>query len=494
MSDVPSAFPNTVKIIKARRPGANITSHNGAYLSPVPWVDWIQQHFYLYDTAELITLHERQRRPLVEALREEDGRFVYSTILWSWPKKSAKSSIIAAICLYVLCNQERAAISLIANDLRQADSRVGYYLREAIKIAEKKGDQLGHFKITPSGYRIENLDNGAFVEMLPIDPNGEAGGNSDLIVFSELHGWTSKAHQRMWGEMTLSPNKFRKSRRIVDTYAGYASESPILEELYHSIVRPEYQLWGEDWEVYANPQTGLFATWVTQWHLPWQLGESGRAYYAEEAAMLTPNDFNRLHHNQWVTSADVFVPGEWWDACQGEIPTFDTDTPVVVGMDAAVSGDCFALVGVSRREETVYVRFVQAWTPPKDGKIDFSDVETFIREQVVTRYNVVQICYDPYMLHDMATRLKRDGVAWMYEFSQLQPRLIADKELYDIIRDRRLVHDGYPTLTEHVKNANAATDPKEHTLRIVKRADHLKIDCCVALSMAAHEARRLNIG
>lgn len=467
-------------------------SHYRALISGEDIVAWIEQNFYLYDTEELITFHERQRRPLIEALqRDAGGHFKYNTILWSWPKKSAKSSVIAAVCLYVMSTHPRASIKLVANDQKQADSRVGYYLREAIKIAQKKGHVIGDFKITPSGYHIENQTNGARCEMLPIDPNGEAGGNDDLIVYSELHGWKSAAHQRMWSEMTISPNKFGNSQRWIDTYAGYVGESPILENLYAMTVTNDNRLW-DDWEVYAHPAGKILATWVTKHLLPWQTSETGHAYYAEEETTLQPNEYRRMHFNEWVSSVDAFVQPEWWEACKGVIPEFAPTAPVVIGMDAGVSSDYFAIVGVSRLEQTVYVRFVHVWKPPKGGKIDFSEVEKEVRV-LCKQYNVIQIAYDAHELHDMSTRMKRDGVTWMYQFSQGQDRLIADKLLFDTIRNRQIVHNGDAALTEAVTNANAAIDKQDHTLRIVKRADHLKIDPCVALSMANEEAKRLNL-
>lgn len=464
---------------------------DGESLMPEP-VEWIEQNFYLYDTEELITFHERQRRPLIEALAQDEGRYRYNTVLWSWPKKSAKSSIIAGVCLYVMCTEPRASVKLIANDQKQADSRVGYYLREAIKIAQRKGHQIGNFKITPSGYYIENLDNGARCEMIPIDPNGEAGGNDSLIVYSELHGWKSKAHQQMWSEMTISPNKFGYSQRWIDTYAGFVGESPILENLYDLTVKEENLLW-PDWEVYVHPTAKIFCTWVTQHHLPWQSDTNGIAYYAEEETALVPNQFRRLHHNEWVSSIDAFVQPEWWAACIGDTPEFNDKTPVVVGMDAGVSSDFFALVGVSRIGETIYTRFTHVWKPPKGGTIDFSEVEKEVRS-LCKQFHVVQIAYDAHELHDMSTRLKRDGVAWMKDFSQGQERLIADNELRTSIINKQIVHDGNAELTSCVTNANAAIDKNAHSLRIVKRADYLKIDACVALSMASHEARRLNVG
>jgi len=106
---------------------------------------------------------------------------------------------------------------------------------------------------------------------------------------------------------------------------------------------------------------------------------------------------------------------------------------------------------------------------------------------------VIQVAYDPYQLHDMATRLKHEGLAWFKEFSQGADRLTADSQFRALIRERRLWHDGNPDLREHVGNANAKVDNEDRRLRIVKRMEKLKIDLAVAASMCTHEVLRLNI-
>lgn len=175
---------------------------------------------------------------------------------------------------------------------------------------------------------------------------------------------------------------------------------------------------------------------------------------------------------------------------------------VVIGMDAAVSGDCFALVMVSRNTDgAVYVRRVRIWSPPKGGKILFrnpSDPNDLTTPEGVLRawcreFRVAEVAYDPYQLHDMATSLYTEGVAYFREFSQGADRLTSDKQLYDLIRDGRIVHDGDDTLTQHVTNANAQIDKESTKLRIVKRSETSHVDACVALSMAAARALYLNI-
>jgi len=430
-----------------------------------------------------LALYDCQIRPLRLALSlDEKDDFRYSTILWSWPKKSAKSSVIAAVVDYVAWNRPYSQIRLFSNDLKQSDSRVGFYLRENLK----QGARKNYVTIKTSGYAIE-YDNGSRVEMVPIDPSGEAGGNDDMIVYSELWGWKSKAHQLMWSEATLSPNKFGKSQRWIDSYAGHIGSSPILSMIYRAGVTEGQRVF-DDLEVYANDNARMLSTWVTRPMLPWQIDEAGKAYYAEQSSTLLPNEFSRMHNNQWVSPAEQFVPLEWWLGCQGNIPLLENNQSVILVADAAVSNDTFGLLALSGRGNTgeYDVRYARRWLPPHGGKIDFSEPEAEIR-RMVDQWNCVLFVYDEYQLADMAGRFSREMLIHTYSFQQGRDRLIADKKLHDAIRDRRVHHSGEPELFEHLQNANAKLEG-ENKLRLVKRSDNAKIDLAVCLSMGLEMA------
>lgn len=451
-------------------------------------VEWITRYFYIPEIRGPITLDDYQKAALREATRKDkNGNFVYSTVVWSDIKKSAKSCIASAVALWRAWGLEWGSIVLIANDLKGADSRVGYYTRRAIELHP---DIKPIVRLRNNGYRLD-FPNRTFMESVAIDPSGEAGSNCDMIIFSELWGAHEEAQQKMWVEMTIPPNKHGKAQRWVETYAGYVGKSPLLEQLYDTGVvngrRLKLKGAPADLEVYANDAASLFVLWNTKPRLPWQTPE----YYAEESAVLPPNEFLRIHRNQWVATTSAFVPGEWWDACAKESPQLRKNEPIIFAIDAGVSNDCFALVGVSKRQEHIHVRYCRVWYPPKGRKIDFAGPEEEIR-RLAKEYNVIEWAYDQFQLHDMATRLTKDGMGWFNVFSQSQPRMVADKHLFDIIRDRRISHPNIPDLNSHIKNADAETD--KDRMRIVKRSENLKIDAAVALSMAAHEAARLNVG
>lgn len=454
-------------------------------------VDWIEEHFYVPELGKAMTLDDYQRAVLTRFFEPgPDGLLKYSTMLWGDIKKSIKSTIAAAVCLWWADTHPWASVRIVANDQKQADSREAEYIRRAIQLhsdyfVDKRGAKI-------TGYNVR-LANNSRIEAVPVDPKGEAGGGDDIIVFTELWAARSKAAQQMWSEVTLSPLKFGKSLRWVETYAGFTGESPLLEPLYHQAVN-EGQRIREDIELYENRAARLLCLWNTTPRLPWQTPE----YYAQEAATLTESEFLRIHRNQWQTSEQSFVPVEWWDACRDPMRlNAGSRVPVVIGVDASVSGDCTALSCVARhpeKHEDVVEFHTMVWYPPKGGKMDYTATLTPEIRRLCKEYNVVEVAYDPYQLHQWATDLTKEGVAWFNPFNQTTDRLLADKGLYDLIRDRRLHHSGSAELRDHVQNANAKTDAEgESKLRLVKRNETGKIDAVVALSMSAYECLRLTI-
>jgi phage terminase large subunit-like protein len=475
-------------------------------------VSWIEKNFLIPETRKdpdlrgHMVLQDYQRDAITEALsRGQDGNFKYSIIVWSDIKKSAKSTIAAAVNLYRANYSDFGEFYVIANDLKQANSRVSHYIRRAIQLSPKmkSGWHVQGYTITsPSGARIEAI---------PIDPSGEAGSNADQMTWSELWGANEKAKQNMWAEMTLSPTKYGQSFRWVESYAGWAEESELLYSLYEMGTRQGRMLWpdrlypvigGEPapLELYVNEAAGMLCLWNTMPRCPWQTPQ----YYASEAQSLQPNQFQRIHRNQWVSSTDTFVPMEWWYSCgrrPDEWPNLPKDYPMIVALDAAVSGDCFGLTMGCRHPEqhdAVMFEYAQKWVPPKQGKIDYQGSEASpgperVLRRLIGQYNVIEVAYDPYQLHDMATRLKQEHLAWFRPFSQQTERLIADSAFRDMIRDRRIWHRGEADLAEHINNADAQEDKEDRKLRIVKRAEKLKVDLAVCGSMMTRELMRLNL-
>lgn len=458
------------------------------FLNPDP-VAWINEHFRIPET-------EDHRMPLDEYQiacirrifqKNEDNLWDYSIVVWSDIKKSAKSTIAAAVALWFAFQLEWGSIKIVANDLKQADSRVSFYIRRSIELNPELSEVC---HVVPSGYHI-TLPNHTVIESIAVDPKGEAGGNDDAVFFSELWGANNKASQKLWTELTLPPLKFGKSFRWVETYAGFSGEAETLENLYSQGVKEGERLdfsgqFEPELEVFENKTARMFCLWNTIPRRSWQTEE----YYGQESAILKPNEFRRVHKNEWVTSESVFVPIEWWNACEDKnMPDFSANDPMILAVDAGVSNDYFGIIGVSGYDdgENYGVRYTKVWKPVKIGvEIDYGKAEEEIR-RLIDNFNIIEINYDPYQLVDMSQRLRRDLVVRMRKFQQESERTLADTLLYQKIMKKTVHHRGEEELTEHIKNANSTAVSKER-IRLIKRSQLLKIDLAVCLSMALSRA------
>lgn len=461
--------------------------NNNSHLNPDP-VEWIETYFTIPETNKPIKLAPYQQAVVYEALRkDEQGLFVYSMITWADIKKSAKSTIAGAVGLYMAWHHAWETVRIVANDLKQADSRTFFYIKRAIKL----NPTLAAFT-TQRQYQIALRHNNTTMQAIPVDPKGEAGGGDLMTIFTELWAAKNEAAKTLWSETTLSPLKYGKSLRWAETYAGFEGDSPILEQLYDTGVNQGrlIDVGIPGLELYANEAARMLTLWNTKPRLPWQTAE----YYEQEAATLVPSEFNRMHRNAWQRTIHAFAPIEWWDACKvADMEALRPRQSVVIGMDAAVLSDCFAITmwSVRRRDGEIIpqLRYARIWTPPQGGKIQFvnrdnpADIEYPEGEvrRLIKENSVISIRFDPTQLEDMANRL--GGLANWESVDQGKQRAIADKRFYDMVRDRRIEHSGDADMRQHFLNARRKTEGQ--FLRIVQGSNqNLKIDLLVSASMA----------
>lgn len=477
----------------------------------LPVDEWIEKHF-LVDrprdpvTAEVfepgpVRLAEYQKRILRAALeRTPEGRFKYSTIVWSEPKKSGKTTLASAVTMWMAANTKSSNIYCLANDGKQSQDRIFKSMDRCIKLHNIRGGMFENIRSiwAPPSFKLEN---GTVVEAIPCDAAGEAGSEPLMTVWSEMWGYRQEAKERLWTEMTIPPTLYGFALRWVESYAGYEDESTILWNLYdngvnHGAKHPDLM----DLPCYTNGSQ--FTFWSHEARMPWQTKD----YYEDEAKLMLPNEFLRIHQNQWVSAtSSLFDNMITWDRCRddaaaGPLAPGDT-TPMVIALDASVSGDACAVVGVTRHPDDdwdspfrrVVVRHVSVYYPPAGGKINYSEtLEPEVR-LLAEMYNVVRVEYDPYQLHKLATDMEIEGVAAFDEFDQTRRRSKADKQLFDMIIMRQLKHYGDPELRKHIQACAVRAEGANNTLRLTKKANNRPIDLAVALSMACDGILSLNV-
>lgn len=410
-------------------------------------------------------------------VRDSRGRLAYQTIVWSAPKKTGKTTIAAAVALWVAVCYPNSEVILLANDGAQAHDRAFAAIRTSLQL---------HDPLPPTRILSDRvvLPNGSVIRPHPCDAEGIAGANPRLTVITEAWAYTSRQKMRLWAETTPPPNLF-DALRFVESYAGIRGANSVLEQLWDTAQKGERvePLSSQyDTTVMVNREASLFYFYdhgiPAMRRLPWQTKD----YYAVQSNILAPDEFNRIHMNEWISSAPSALQDAWLYRCvTDELPP-DT-LPIVVGVDAGVVRSNFALVAVTVADQNGKLHVVDAvrWEP-RGAPLDFSAIQQFIVSLCKSR-PVIEIAYDPYQLHQMMTDLLRSHVAYTRPFPQ-QLRGVADGNLVRLLQLGRItIHRSLiGQFAEH--SAHTAYDPRARRFVAVRGPN----DLIVALSMAAYRA------
>ena len=473
-------------------------------------------------------------RILQDVLPENLDHLPYSLAVLSTLKKSGKTSLNGAIAAYLLFERGPAGSEhyVFANSQDQSVGRVF----AMVKYAAERNQRMREACESIQGTSIR-LRNGTFIAAQAAVNANVAGANPFASYYTELWGYVHENELRTWDEMTPPPTVVN-SIRVVDTYAGYEGESTLLNGIEDRL-RAGRRLYADGYtlpveylplaeaQVRRDPSLARFLLPDDQqgdtlyyrtplpcyvddvgrsygyWdegedarRMPWQQGELGARYYAEQEQTLPPGAFRRFHLNLRAKRGGQYVPIASWDM----LPQCDAwkpgdRRPVVLGLDAATKRDHMALVGVQMRGAMPEQCYSREWEPTADARaggqrvIDPADALVELRRLKAAGMRIAAVAYDPYQLASVALQAASEGFN-MVEFQQGAPRLLADTALRDRIQTGALAHAHDPVLRAAVENADACEQGikagEGGRWRIVKGTG--KVDSLVALSMAVHQA------
>jgi len=336
---------------------------------------------------------------------------------------------------------------------------------------------------------------GSTIKALSVDAAGNAGANHLTASHTEAWGIIYETGIRAFEELTLPPGRFYDlpALRICDSYAGFLGES----DTWHNLV--DRGLAGErvsdDWPIFINRGLLLFHIQGEEARERCFRGtrESAEVYYTDQKADLRDGTFLRLHKNIRATGEEQFIPLEDWDACVDPehrpiLPT--KDVQLFVGVDGAIKHDSAAVVSMYRdivRDKVVLARH-RIWHPSANQPLDLDQtIGNYLRE-MHRGYRMQAVFYDPYQLHDLAARLRSDGIK-MVEYPQSVPNLTQmGQNLFELIKAGNLVLYSDDELRLQVGHAVALQSSRGW--RIAKEKTSHKIDAVVALAMGAMFAER----
>lgn len=453
--------------------------------------------------------------------KRADGLRFYESAFVEVPRKNGKSTLCAAIALYLLMSDREPGAEVISAardrnqaravfDVAAAMANAAPALRRRLKIATRAGRIA--YPASSSSYVVISSDRGGL---------SKHGLNLHGAVVDELHVITD----RELIETIETGTGSRVQPLIVNiTTAGMENESPVWSDKRELVIKLAERTIEQPRNQYgviyaADPKCQVDGSWTNP--EVWAeanpgLGVSVRTEYIAQRvarAKVSPvelNSFLRLHLGVPTGSAAGWL----------SLPIFDRSASIVDeldlvgarcygGLDLASSQDLAALVLVfpddadesadvvcrfwtpadtlaarAHRDKADYLAWSRAGflTATPGETINLDAVEREIIE-LIDRFDVESVDYDPWGSLQLRQHLEDAGVPIIecrQGFATLSPPM---KETARLIVERKLRHGGHPVLRWCVGNTVANEDPAGN-IKPDRHRSRSRIDGTVALIMA----------
>lgn len=433
---------------------------------------------------ELLEMEEWQKDFLSELfLVYGDGSRVYREALLGISRKNGKSTISAVIALYLLLASGEQGPEVYAAAASRDQARIVFnQARDFIEASPRLRDWL-----VPQRNAILCKANGGVFRCLASDAPLQYGLNPSGVVIDEL--W---AHRDPELYFALTTGQLARENPLVVsiTTAGWDRDS-ICYQLYQ---RGQKLL--KEGGVDAMRKAGFLFRWYEAlqgagvsdpegWRAANPSSWITAADLKRESDRLPESVFRRLHLNQWTESEDAWIKPYEWDVCAGR-PKFNPAEPIWMAVDVGIRRDSAVITWGQWVEDTLHVG-QRILTPEGMGEsFGVADVRGIVASYA-KEFAPAEIAYDPWSFRESAEILLERGLP-MVEFPQSASRMApASENLYELLIEGRLVHDGDDEMRAQVLSAVVAPTDRGGW-RISKRKSLERIDGAVSLAMMADRA------
>ena len=194
----------------------------------------------------------------------------------------------------------------------------------------------------------------------------------------------------------------------------------------------------------------------------------------------TKNNFLVKNLNIWTNASEAYIPYEKWQECKGELVD-DTDVRCVQGFDLSVTDDFTARCKIYKVGELYYIKM--NYYIPKVNVIEREKVlkvplVSWVNEGYITAtpgsaidYDYIYediapdladsdaVIYDPYKAKHLVKRLEDDGYENCIPLRQGFISLTSPTKFFlDLVKDKKIVHDGNPVTNWMVSNLIVRND------------------------------------
>lgn len=440
---------------------------------------------------ELISLRGWQQQLLDYIFAgRSDGRLKHRQGLVGLARKNAKSTISAGIGLdHLLFGPHGSEVYSCAGDREQARIVFG----TAKRMIELEPDLSG--RLTPYRDVIENPATGSIYRVLSAEAFSKEGLNPSLVLFDEVH---VQPNRELWDVMALAAGARPEPLMIGITTAGSRYDASGQDSLCYSLYQYGLKVISGEiddpsffmaWWEPSNPQADHRDPKTQREANPgWDDLVSAEDFAA--TVLRTPEpEFRAKRCNQWVVSAQAWLPVGAWESCEAELE-IEPGADVCLGFDGSYDNDSTALVVVSCGE-IPHIDVVQCWEKPaeaaQDWAVPIADVETAIRD-ACRRWQVREIVCDPFRWARTYQVLESENLP-IVEYPQSPARMTpATQRFYEAIMNHGLTQSGDPRLARHIGNAVLKIDARGQRITKETKKSARKIDLAVAAVMAFDRA------
>jgi len=440
---------------------------------------------------QLLQLRDWQRQLLGHLLaRRLDGKYRHRQALVGVARKNGKSALGAGVALAgLVLGPQGGEVYSLAADREQARIVFGT-ARRMVELDPELSDLLKLYRDA-----IELPGSGSVYRVLSAEAYTKEGLNPHLSIFDEVH---AQPNRDLWDVMALAQGARPEPLLVGITTAGVKIDSTGRDSLCYGMY--QYGRRVASGEV-ADP--AFFMAW---WEpaIPeadhrreptWREANPGFADLVDpedfaSAVKRTPeNEYRIKRCNQWVSTAEAWLPTGAWVACTDPRPVPDL-AEVVLGFDGSFSNDSTALVVVQAGERP-HVDVAACWERPpsaaEDWRVPILEVEDAIRA-ACKRWQVREIVCDPFRWARTYQVLEDEGLP-VVEFPQSPANMVpATQRFYEAVINQTLTHAGDPRLARHLENCVVKVDARGTRLAKESKSSPRKIDLAVAAVMALDRA------
>lgn len=444
-----------------------------------------------------------------------DGMRRFRKALVLIPRKNGKTFLAAAVGLYLLCADDEPGPEIVSAAVTRDQAKLTW--ETAWNMVKREPEMQEAYGVNALAHFISVISTAGVFKPLSRDADSLEGLNPHGAIIDELHAHKTR---EVFDVLNQATGSRRQPLLFIISTAG-DSRNGICYEQY-DYLQQVLQRRHED-----DRYFGL--AYTIDASIDWTSDLAARMANPNYGVSVLPEDFQSLcaqaqrsadaqntfltkRLNIWVTTGTAYFNMlAWQNKCRTKPPISIEEfyeRPCIIALDLASKVDIAAKIYLFHSEEDgrryVFGKFYLPSSALEKGSpnydiytgwqrlglltitegniIDFESIENDLLEDR-NKFQVREVCYDPYQATELATRMLKEGMP-MVEVGATVRNFSEPMKLLDAqILSGAILHDGNPVLEWMIGNVHAQRDAKDNVYPRKIRNEN-KIDGAVGLIMA----------